>query len=188
MVRPSNDGVYSDFSPHLISFKKRSAGEQQAMLSTTAAEAAVAAGKVKAVVGKNADVGDGTDGKVEAPTKEVVARPRLLVAMAAAPKPEAEVPQWASVIDAARRAIGGATARQTFAADAKDEGTLSMPASRQRNIDGVDAKDEGKGTLSTPAPRPRNIDAVDATDGGTLLTPAPHLMKKLPWRWRVRMG
>ena len=94
-----------------------------------------------------------------------MARPRLLVATAAAPKPPAEVPRWVSAIDVARRAIGGAAARRSYAADAKDSNALPMPA-----------------------PRPRNIDAVDATDGGTLRISALHRKNELSWRLRARLG
>ena len=94
---------------------------------------------------KKAGGDDSLDEVEKAPTRPVVARPRLLVAMAAAPKLPAEVLQWASVIGVVRRVIGGATARRSYAADAKDGGTLPMPV-----------------------PRPW-ADAVDATGGGTLL-------------------
>ena len=93
---------------------------------------------------------------VKAPARAVVARPRMLVAMPATPKPPTEVPQWASARGVARPAIGGATARRSYATDAKDGGTLPMPA-----------------------PRLRNIDEVDGTDRRTLLMPAPHRKKKL---------
>ena len=64
------------------------------MLYTSAAiEVAVAAGKVEAVAEKGAGVGGSTDEAVEAPMRAVVARPRLLVAMAAAPKLASEIPQ-----------------------------------------------------------------------------------------------
>ena len=49
--------------------------------------------KVEATATEKADVGESTDEAVEAPTRSVVARPRLRVAMAAAPKPPKVVPQ-----------------------------------------------------------------------------------------------
>ena len=94
----------------------------------TPAEAAVAvvAGKAEAVAEKAANVGGSTDEAIEAPTRMVVARPRLLTAMAATPKPLlAEVFQRASAIGVARRAIGRATARRSYAVDAEDGGALS---------------------------------------------------------------
>jgi len=130
----------------------------QAMLCTPAAAAvAVVAGKVEEMAKKKVDDG-ATDEAVEAPTRTVVARPRLLVAMVTTPKPPAEVLQWASAIGVARRAIGGASVRRSYAVDARDAGTLPMPV---------------------PCPR---IDAVDATGWGTLLMSARHRKKKLSWR------
>ena len=82
----------------------------QGMLCTPAA-VAVVADKVEAMAEKKADGDDSLDEVEKAPTRPVVDWPRLLVAMAAATKPPAEVLQWASVIGVARRAIGGATAR-----------------------------------------------------------------------------
>ena len=128
-------------------------------------EGANNAEKVEAVAEKTSGVGDSTDEAVEAPPRAVVARPRLLVAMAIAPKPPAEVPWWASAIGVARIVIKGATAQQSYAADAKNGGTLPRPASR-----------------------PWNLDAVEATDGGTLMMSTPHRKKNLTWRWRVRLG
>ena len=49
----------------------------------------------------------------------------------------------------------------------------------------ADAKDGG--TLPIPAPHPRHIDAVDATDGGTLLMSSPRRKNKLSWRLRARL-
>ena len=64
----------------------------QTMLCTPAVAAvAVVAGKVEAVAEKKVDDGDSIDDAVEAPTRTVMDRPRLLVTMAAAPKPPAEV-------------------------------------------------------------------------------------------------
>ena len=63
-----------------------------AMVATEKGPAAVPTGKVEAVVKENADVGDGTDAAVKAPTRTVVARPRLPAVMAAAPKPPKMVP------------------------------------------------------------------------------------------------
>ena len=57
-------------------------------LCTPAAAMAVAAETVEAVAEKMVD---STDEAVEAPTRAVLSRPRLLVAMAAAPKPLAYV-------------------------------------------------------------------------------------------------
>ena len=63
------------------------------MLYTTGAAVAVA-GKEEAVAEeRRAGVGYSTDEVVEAPTRTVVARPRLLVAMAGAPKSPAELPK-----------------------------------------------------------------------------------------------
>ena len=76
---------------------------------------------------KKADDGDSTYEAVEAPTRTVVARPRLLVVIAAVPKRPAEVLQWASVIGVARRVIGRVTAQRSYVANAKGGGTLSMP-------------------------------------------------------------
>ena len=49
--------------------------------------AAVATGKVEAAVKEKMDAGDSKDAVVKAPTRTVVAQPRLPAAMAAAPKP-----------------------------------------------------------------------------------------------------
>ena len=54
--------------------------------------AAVATGKVEATATEKVDVGESTGEAVKAPTKSVVARPRLPMAMAAAPKPPKVVP------------------------------------------------------------------------------------------------
>ena len=125
----------------------------------------MAVGKAEAVAEKRAGVGASMDKAVNAPTRAVVARPRLLVAIAAAPKPPAEALQWSSAISVARRAIDIATAQRSHVAD----GMLG-------------------GTLQIPATRPRRNNAVDATDTGTLLISAPRRNKKLCWRWRARLG
>ena len=52
-----------------------------------------ATGKVGAAATEKADIRECTDEEVEAPTRSVVARPRLRVAMASAPKPPKVVPQ-----------------------------------------------------------------------------------------------
>ena len=49
-------------------------------------------GKVEAAVKEKVDVGDRKDAAVKAPTRTVVARPRLPAVMAAAPKPPKVVP------------------------------------------------------------------------------------------------
>ena len=58
-----------------------------AVVAAEKAAAAVATGKVEAAAKEKVDVGDSKDEAAKAPTRSVVARPRLLVAMAAAPKP-----------------------------------------------------------------------------------------------------
>ena len=63
------------------------------MPCTTATAPVAATGKVKAAATAKADVGEGTDEALEAPTRSVVARPRMPVAMAAAPKPSKVVLQ-----------------------------------------------------------------------------------------------
>ena len=73
------------------------------------AAAAVATGKVEVEAKEMVDVGDSKDEAAKAPTRSVVARPRLPVAMVAAPKPPKVVPP--------RR---DATARRSYAADVKD--------------------------------------------------------------------
>ena len=52
-----------------------------------------ATGKVEGTASEIADAGESTDESVEAPTKSVVARPRLSVVMAIAPKLWKVVPQ-----------------------------------------------------------------------------------------------
>ena len=56
------------------------------LCSPAAVAAAVATGKVEAAAKKKVDVGGSKDEAVKAPTRTVVARPRLPAAMAAAPK------------------------------------------------------------------------------------------------------
>ena len=124
----------------------------QAKLCTPGAAVAVAAGKLEAE--EWADVGDITNEAEEGPARTVGARSRLVVAMAAAPKPRREVLQWATAIGVARKAIGRSTAWRSYVADAKDGGTVPMPA-----------------------PRPRRINADDTTDRRTLLMSAPHRNK-----------
>ena len=68
------------------------------MVAAKNAAAAMATGKVETATTETLDVGETTDEVVKAPTRSVVARPRLPVAMAAAPKPPKVVPQ-----------LGGAT-------------------------------------------------------------------------------
>ena len=116
---------------------------------------------MEATATEKVDVGDSTDEAVKAQTRTVVARPRLPAAMAAASKPPKVVPPRRDATGVARRAIGRPTARRSYAADAKDGGTLPMSA-----------------------PRPRRSDATVATDGGTLLISAPRRKKKLCWRCR----
>ena len=52
-----------------------------------------ATGKVEATATEKADVGESTDGAVEAPARSAVALPRLSMAMEATPKPPKVVPQ-----------------------------------------------------------------------------------------------
>ena len=113
-------------------------------------------GKVEATATEKVDVGDSTDEAVKAQTRTVVARPRLPAAMAAASKPPKVVPPRRDATGVARRAIGRPTARRSYAADAKDGGTLQMSA-----------------------PRPQRSDAAVARDGDTLLIPAPRRNRKL---------
>ena len=61
-------------------------GPTLAMLRSPTA-AAVATGKVEAAAKEKVDVGDSKDEAAKAPTRWMVARPRLPVAMAVAPKP-----------------------------------------------------------------------------------------------------
>ena len=63
------------------------------MPCTPAMAQVAATGKVEATETEKSDVEESTDEAVKAPTTSVVARPRLLVAMAAAPKPPMVVPQ-----------------------------------------------------------------------------------------------
>ena len=64
-----------------------------------------AAGKVEATATEKVDIGESTDEAIKAPTRSVVARPRLLVAMAAAPKSPKVVPQLGGATGVARKAI-----------------------------------------------------------------------------------
>ena len=70
-----------------------------------------------------------TDEAVEAPTRTVVARPRLPAAVAAAPKPPKVVPPRRDATGVASGAVGRLTTRRRDAADAKDRSTLPMSAS-----------------------------------------------------------
>ena len=63
-----------------------------AMVATEKGPAAVPTGKVEAAAKEKVDVGDGKDAAVKAPTRTVVARPRLPAVMAEAPKPPVVVP------------------------------------------------------------------------------------------------
>ena len=65
---------------------------EAAVVAAEKGRAAVPTGKVEAAVKEKADVGDSKDAAVKAPTRTVVARPRLPAAMAAAPKPPKVVP------------------------------------------------------------------------------------------------
>ena len=58
-----------------------------ALVAAKNAAAAMATGKVETATTETLDVGETTDEVVKAPTRSVVARPRLPVAMAPAPKP-----------------------------------------------------------------------------------------------------
>ena len=133
-----------------------------AMLCSPPPPPAVATGKVEAAAKEKVEVGDSKDEAAKAPTRSVVAQPRLPAAIAAAPKPPKVVTPRRDATGVARRAIGRPTARRSYAADAKDGGTLPMSA-----------------------PRPRRSDATVATDGGTLLISAPRRKKKLCWRCRA---
>ena len=62
------------------------------MPCTPAMVQVAATGKVEAMATEKADVGESTD-EIKAPTRSVVARPRLPVAIAAVPKPPKVVPQ-----------------------------------------------------------------------------------------------
>ena len=63
-----------------------------AMVATEKGSAAVPTGKVEAAENEKVDVGDGKVAAVKAPTRTVVAWPRLPAVMAAAPKPPMVVP------------------------------------------------------------------------------------------------
>ena len=63
-----------------------------AVVAAEKAAASVPTGKVEAAAKENVDVGDSKDEAVKAPTRTVVARPRLPAAMATAPKPPKVVP------------------------------------------------------------------------------------------------
>ena len=119
-------------------------------------------GRVEAAAEEKVDVGHIKDDAAKAPTRSVVARPWLPVAMAPAPKPPKVVPPRRDATGVTTRAIGRPAARRSYAADVKDGGTLSMSA-----------------------PRPRRSDAAVATDGGTLLMSTPHRKRKLSWRCRT---
>ena len=113
-----------------------------AMLCLPAAEvvatqkaAAVPTGKVEAAAKEEGGVGDSKDEAVKAPTKTVVARPRLPAAMAAAPNPPKVVPPRRDATGVEIRVIGGSTAWRSYAAVATDGGTLMMSApSRERKL------------------------------------------------------
>ena len=76
------------------SLEKGRRGPTLTMLcSPVAVAAVVAAGKVEAAATEMVDVGEITDEAVKAPTRSVVARSRLPMAIAAAPKPPNVVPQ-----------------------------------------------------------------------------------------------
>ena len=107
--------------------------------------AAVAAAKEKV------DVRDSKDQAAKAPTGSVVARPRLPVVMAAAPKPPKVVTPRRDATGVARRATRRPTARRSYAADAKDESILPMSFPRPRRSDVAVAPDEA--TLLMSAPR-----------------------------------
>ena len=63
-----------------------------AIVATEKGSVAVPTGKVEAAVKEKVDVGDGKDAAAKAPTRTVVARPRLPAVMAAAPKPLKVIP------------------------------------------------------------------------------------------------
>ena len=68
------------------------AGKAAAAVAAGKVAVAVATGKVEVTVTEKVDAGDSTDEAVKAPTRMVVARPRLPAAMAAAPKPPKVAP------------------------------------------------------------------------------------------------
>ena len=105
-----------------------------AVVAAEEAAATVPTGKVEATAREKNDVGDIKDKAVKAPTRRVVARPRLLAAMAEPPKPPKVVPPRLDDTGVARRANEGWTARRTYA-DVTDGGTLLMSAPRRmRNL------------------------------------------------------
>ena len=75
------------------------------MPCTLATVLVVATGKVEGMAKETPDDGANTDEAVEAPTRSVVDRPRLLVAMAAASKSPKVVPQLGGATGVARKAI-----------------------------------------------------------------------------------
>ena len=77
---------------------------------------AVATGKVEAAAKEKVEVGDSKDEAAKAPTRSVVAQPRLPAAIAAAPKPPKVVTPRRDATGVARRAIGRPTARRSCAA------------------------------------------------------------------------
>ena len=106
-----------------------------AVVAAEKAAGAVATGKVEAAAKEKLDVGDSKAEAAKAPTRSVAARPRLPVAMAAAPMPPKVVPPRRDATGVARRAIGRPTARRIYVADVKDGGTLPMSAPRPGRSD-----------------------------------------------------
>ena len=78
----------------ITDFLEAGSRDQTLGMPRTRANVPVAAtGKVEATATEKADVEESTEEVVGAPTRSVVTRPRLQVAMAAAPKPPEVVPQ-----------------------------------------------------------------------------------------------
>ena len=74
-----------------------------AVVAAEKAAATMAKGKVEAVAKEKVDVGDSKDEAAKAPTRSVVAQPRLPAAIAAAPKPPKVVTPRRDATGVARR-------------------------------------------------------------------------------------
>ena len=139
------------------------------LCSPAAVAAAVATGKVEAAAKKKVDVGGSKDEAVKAPTRTVVARPRLPAAMAAAPKPPKVVPPRSDATYVARRVIGGPTAGRIYAADVKGGGILPMSALRPRRRDAAVATDAALSVCGGQYVSHSSSNTVDTIPSGNIM-------------------
>ena len=111
------------------------------------------------------DVGDGKHDEAKAPTRSAVARPRLPVALAAAPKPPKVVPPRRDATGVARRAIWKADCTEELCSRCQGRGRAAdvCPASAEKRCSRCNGR--GHAADVCPSSNEEAVLAVSSDDG-----------------------